>query len=176
MNPYFNHYSLLLAGSSAWGIDKPFTWLVILMIAGALLLIIVCGILILTRKSRAKKTGPVNYYQNSASGHNFGTTPPGGSTWGTIASPLLRNQQEFDIAFNRAIYLAQGGYKQEAYQLFKSLEPGRSQDINLLLWIAFTTVYPAEAHQSIATAATIAPSNPDVVQAQTWVKSTLSKT
>lgn len=41
--------------------------------------------------------------------------------------------------FNQAIALAQAGHKQDAYDLFSSLRQHYPQDLNLLLWLAFTT-------------------------------------
>jgi len=154
----------------AFAFDKPFTLLVLFLFFGLPLILIVLVIRILIGSKNKSKNGPVNpWVAPGQPPHTHsavvGTTPPP-----AFAMPKPLNYQEYTNAFNQAVQLAQAGRKSEAYNQFKGLEWSYSHDVNLLLWLAFTTPNPTEARQAIEAATKLAPTNPSVIQAQQWLK------
>lgn len=76
---------------------------------------------------------------------------------------------DFNTAFNQAVELARAGQKFAAYNTFKFLQTYRPDEINLLLWIAFTSPYLAESAQIIDRLTTYYPANEAVKAAETWL-------
>jgi hypothetical protein len=82
---------------------------------------------------------------------------------------FVPTQADYNQALTKGIALAQAGRKAEAYQQLKALELSQFQEINLLLWLAFTTPFQNEAEKLIATAQQREPNNPSVIQARQWL-------
>lgn len=99
-----------------------------------------------------------------------------GSSWNsysgsgsTIPLPDFGTVSKPSVSFAEAVALAQAGRKQEAYKALKELETASPNDINVLLWVAFTAPNSGEAQRAISAAARIAPGNSSVIQAQQWL-------
>src|SRR5690349_17760885 len=73
------------------------------------------------------------------------------------------------IAFNAAVKLFQSGNKEKAYLELKTLYDANSNNINLLLWLAFTAPTLGEAEKYILIASEIEPINFSVKKAQEWL-------
>ncbi len=86
----------------------------------------------------------------------------------------LPTQADYKQALTQDIEMAQSGRKAEAYQHFKSIELSQFQEINLLLWLAFTTPYQNEAAKLVALAHEREPNNSNVIQARQWLWTTYS--
>ena len=71
--------------------------------------------------------------------------------------------------FNQAIQLAQSGQKQQAHEKLKNLAH-RNQDINLLIWLAFTAPNLDIAARVLRQASAIDPNNPNLASAKDWLK------
>ncbi len=71
--------------------------------------------------------------------------------------------------FKEAITLARAGQKERAYQDFKALHAHAAENVELLIWTAYTTPDLQEAALFIASAALLEPGNDDVVHAQRWL-------
>lgn len=78
--------------------------------------------------------------------------------------------------FNHGISLAQAGKKDEAYQRFKALSLSYPDDVNLLLWLAYTSPNPPGAKALIEKAIRIDPSNPNLQDAKNWFDKTYPST
>lgn len=81
----------------------------------------------------------------------------------------LPTQADYKHALNHGIALAQSGKKSEAYQQLKGLESSHYQEVNLLLWLAFTTPYQNEAVKLVSVAQQQEPGNSSVIQARQWL-------
>ncbi len=84
-----------------------------------------------------------------------------------IATPS--DDPEFKLALNKAISLAQSGQKGEAYQQLRGLAYYHPQEVNLLLWLAFTAPTLDESRYCISQAQRLEPLNPSVAQAIIWL-------
>ncbi len=71
--------------------------------------------------------------------------------------------------FHWAVGQAQSGDKMAAYLQFKTLERRNLDNIDLMLWVAFTAPTLLEAEGLIGRASAIAPGLPSVGQAQEWL-------
>lgn len=71
--------------------------------------------------------------------------------------------------FNQAVQLAQAGQKAEAYRQIKDLFRANPNDVNVLLWLAFTSPDLVEAERAIDKAARLELANPSVASARTWL-------
>jgi hypothetical protein len=67
--------------------------------------------------------------------------------------------------------MAQSGHKAEAYSLLKSLATSNPNDLNLILWIAFTSPNFQESELLVNKAFAAQPENPLVHQALDWLNS-----
>jgi hypothetical protein len=85
-----------------------------------------------------------------------------------IPQPTPLGQDDL-AAFNQAVGQAQAGNSAGAYAQFKSMEKVYPYDVNLLLWVAFTSPQIEEARRSVALARTLEPQNPSVAQAEQWL-------
>lgn len=73
-------------------------------------------------------------------------------------------------AFTQAVQLAQAGQKSQAYTELKNLSRATgARDINLLLWIAFTSPDLEEAETAISMAEAKDPANSSVMSARNWL-------
>jgi uncharacterized RDD family membrane protein YckC len=99
------------------------------------------------------------------------TTPPPVYFETSRPVPVQKIQSDLDFtaAFNQAVALAQANQKLEAYNRFKFLQTFRPEEINLLLWIAFTSPYLAESTQIIDRLTTHYPANEAVKAAEGWL-------
>jgi hypothetical protein len=128
-------------------------------------------------QSNATRNGP---------GYNYATFTPTSTSPGTVnLNPVAVNPVSFNanvgplpnfahqppppISFSEAVALAQAGRKQEAYQALKRLEDANPNELNILLWLAFTAPSLGEAQRAVAAAARLAPAHPSVLQAQQWL-------
>lgn len=75
-------------------------------------------------------------------------------------------------ALNQAVQLAQAGNKETAYQQLKqlSLTEANRSDVNLLLWLAFTSPHLEESEWAINSAVAIQPNNPHAASAWQWLE------
>ncbi|HEX2916708.1 MAG TPA: hypothetical protein VH186_38460 [Chloroflexia bacterium] len=79
-------------------------------------------------------------------------------------------------AFNEAVKLAQEGNKEAAYQKLSNLyRMSGVKEVNLFLWLAFTTSNLEEAESYISMAETAAPGNQNVASARLWVNQEKAK-
>jgi hypothetical protein len=72
-------------------------------------------------------------------------------------------------AFKQAVAIALTGQKEMAYRQFKALHASGPENVDLLLWTAFTSPDIDESTLFIASAALLEPSSPAVVEAQRWL-------
>lgn|SRR5689334_3689944 len=72
-------------------------------------------------------------------------------------------------SFKQAVAIALTGQKETAYRQFKALHASAPENVDLLLWTAFTSPDIKESSLFIASAALIEPSSPAVVEAQRWL-------
>ncbi len=82
------------------------------------------------------------------------------------------------IAFNQAVSLFNNGQKEQAHQELNRLynsNPNNQQDLNLLLWLAFTAPHLAMAEAAIEGAIKLAPGNSNVISAQKWLATEKAK-
>lgn len=77
----------------------------------------------------------------------------------------------YNTALQQAVYQFQTGDKTQAYQSFKNLQYDNPNDINLLLWLAYSAPDLEIAYTYIKRAASIQPDSPSVAQAWLWLKS-----
>jgi hypothetical protein len=84
-------------------------------------------------------------------------------------SPITADNPSYTQAFNQAVATAQAGNKVDAYRQLKSLQKDNPKDINLLLWLAFTTQYLAEARMLVTIAKFMDRDNASVIQAEEWL-------
>jgi hypothetical protein len=73
--------------------------------------------------------------------------------------------------FKQAVELAQSGHKDQAYSLLKSLEASNPNDLNLILWLAFTSPNFQESELLVNKAFAAQPDNPVVRQSLDWLNS-----
>ena len=97
-------------------------------------------------------------------------------TTGWYAQPPLppfvttpTDDPDFKLALNKAIALAQSGQKAEAYIQLRGLAYYHPQEVNLLLWLAFTAPSLDESRYCISQAQRLEPQNPSVAQAISWL-------
>ena len=74
-----------------------------------------------------------------------------------------------------ALSLVGAGKKAEAYTIFKVLVSHYPDQVNLWLWLAFTTNDLQEAQRAIFAASTLGPGLPEITQAQNWLAQELRK-
>jgi membrane-anchored glycerophosphoryl diester phosphodiesterase (GDPDase) len=70
--------------------------------------------------------------------------------------------------FQQAVQMAQSGQTQQANNIFSQLLQQHPNNLDALLWLAFTSSDPQLARIAIDRAAQLSPGNPVVVQAQSW--------
>jgi hypothetical protein len=78
------------------------------------------------------------------------------------------------VAFNNAVKTAQNGQTAGAYLALKQLQNLYPKDVNLLLWLAFTTSDLKEAQNVINLAANVEPNNPSLDPARQWLSKKLA--
>jgi hypothetical protein len=83
--------------------------------------------------------------------------------------------QEDASQLSRAVNLAQTGHKEAAHNSFATLSAKYPANTLALLWLAFTSSAIGEARAAISRAAQLEPDNPDVRQAQSWLKAEMAK-
>jgi hypothetical protein len=105
---------------------------------------------------------PENVYRKELNQNDRATTE-------IPAAPIFSIKQQYTVAFQRAVELAGAGRKVDAYYQLKGLEPTHPNEVNLLLWIAFTTSDQAEAAQMIVRSERLEPYNASVIQARQWL-------
>ena len=74
------------------------------------------------------------------------------------------------LTFQNAIALARADQKDAAYHQLKALAQTYPADVNVLLWIVFTTPYMIEAETVLAHATALDPDNTNVQAARTWLE------
>jgi hypothetical protein len=93
-------------------------------------------------------------------------------TYPTVSAPFA-TPAAMDMAdlptFYKAVSMAQAGNKAAAYQQFKSLEMRNLNNIDVLLWVAYTAPTLLEAEVQITRASALAPNEPGVLQARQWL-------
>ena len=77
--------------------------------------------------------------------------------------------------FQQAIKLAQSGQKNLAYTRLKILLQANPAEVNLWLWLIFTTPDLAEAEQALDRVRLLDPHNPGLISASNWLHSEIQK-
>lgn len=77
--------------------------------------------------------------------------------------------------FQQAIKLAQSGQKNLAYTRIKILLQANPAEVNLWLWLIFTTPDLAEAEQALDRVRLLDPHNPGLISASNWLHSEIQK-
>ena len=90
------------------------------------------------------------------------------ATGAPFATPAAMDVADLP-AFYKAVSMAQAGNKTAAYQQFKSLEMRNLNNIDVLLWVAYTSPTLLEAEVQITRASALAPNEPGVLQARQWL-------
>lgn len=132
-----------------------------LFLLPAVLLILACILGFIT----ISDTAPANYRR--------GAKYPPYQTYSTNTANPFATPAAIDLAdlpgFYQAVAQAQAGNKAAAYQQFKSLEMRNLNNIDVLLWVAYTSPTLLEAEVQIARASALAPNEPGVLQARQWL-------
>jgi hypothetical protein len=73
------------------------------------------------------------------------------------------------VIFNQAVALVQSGQKEAAYTKLKVLRRSYPEEVNCLLWLAFTTSNLDEAEEAIQQAEALDPGNSRLTRAKEWL-------
>lgn len=84
-------------------------------------------------------------------------------------------RQEDVAELSRAIHLAQTSNKTAAHSILINLAAKYPGNTLILLWFAFTAPTLAESRSAISRATQLAPANPDVKSAQSWLDAEIAK-
>lgn len=89
----------------------------------------------------------------------------------SVESRSTELEADYLTTFNQAISLAQAGQKAEAYNLLTRLVLNKTNDSNLLLWLAYTAPQADEAYYWLQKSARLDPANPAHIEAKKWFNS-----
>jgi hypothetical protein len=143
--------------------DKPFTWLIIIVINVLMVYLFVK----IVKSTLSKPPSYTSSISTQASSNQPYTPSP--------VSPPTTVNPFYTQAFNQAVATAQAGNKFDAYIQLKSLQKDNPSDINLILWLVFTAPNLDEAKKLIGMAKFMDPSSASVKQAEEWLAGQMSK-
>ena len=71
--------------------------------------------------------------------------------------------------FNENVALAEAGHKSDAYAKFARLRQTYPDDVDVLLWFAYTAPELNQAREALGRAIQLQPTNPTIIGAQSWL-------